>query len=851
MPRKNKNTFSHFFKEDAEIVQDVLGAGSQDSMQDTVGLEAKNKLPFIKLSETASEDKSKNEWRKMRSFFRDGGKDASLPETLWPIGMSPQQTENIIADNFPLWVADENFSGEGTACLPLKDLINEALKSSIGGGDQNASIIKTNIDRILYIANYHLKDNNSQLFAPSMNRILEELEEQLNVSGEDKKEFERGLNHLKSSLPSSGNLLSYSVNTPFYLLEAAMLANQVPVRNGIKQEIHEIKNNLNDLLRVEQDKSGKNEDAGDLEDSYSFIDSIVKFDEVSSILPDSGSEMMGEERVARMKRVLSDLDEAVDLLDHHAFLFIDELVFKNKNIDWSDMFGKAEVSILKTGESCDSLQVLFDAQMAGYTKLFVAKKIGELELEDKYQPEVHDAYFRHFNWKNLSKEELNGCPYFILLVDDARFFESEFSRVARLLTDNYPIKIVAIKQQAFSVDKAGGSEMTEKRLHAQAELGGLMLSHKNIYVCQSTSITPDNLIQGFMYGLSAYAPAFFRVLNIDDNEKSLAWTSASIEGRDFPGFTFKGLLGTPWGSRFQVENNPQVNRTWPVHEIKFVDEKGNESLLNMPFTFADLAVLNSTYHRYYYPVSSSYWTEDLVPLTTYMRNVAANNITKLPFIWMLDEDNEMHKVVVSWHMVIATQERLDFWRFLQENSGINNYHVVRAIDQTKREMQEVYDIELEQINKSHKLEIRKIREEEAGNVMENLTSALLDLDISNLETNRVSAPIPITEAPKISSMPEQYTNEVPEKIEDEILSLDPYIDTPLCTTCDECTGLNNVMFKYNSDKMAFIADAHGGTFKELVEAAELCPVGIIHPGTPLNPNEDDLENLVQRAEKFN
>ncbi len=59
------------------------------------------------------------------------------------------------------------------------------------------------------------------------------------------------------------------------------------------------------------------------------------------------------------------------------------------------------------------------------------------------------------------------------------------------------------------------------------------------------------------------------------------------------------------------------------------------------------------------------------------------------------------------------------------------------------------------------------------------------------------------------------------------------------------------MFKYNADKMAYIADASAGTFKELVEAAELCPVGIIHPGSPLNPNEPDLDNLVKRAEKFN
>ncbi len=34
------------------------------------------------------------------------------------------------------------------------------------------------------------------------------------------------------------------------------------------------------------------------------------------------------------------------------------------------------------------------------------------------------------------------------------------------------------------------------------------------------------------------------------------------------------------------------------------------------------------------------------------------------------------------------------------------------------------------------------------------------------------------------------------------------------------------------------------------KAAEKCTAGCIHPGTPLNPNEKDLERLIKRAEKF-
>jgi len=79
---------------------------------------------------------------------------------------------------------------------------------------------------------------------------------------------------------------------------------------------------------------------------------------------------------------------------------------------------------------------------------------------------------------------------------------------------------------------------------------------------------------------------------------------------------------------------------------------------------------------------------------------------------------------------------------------------------------------------------------------------------------------------------------------------EPYIETPRCSTCEECVKINNRMFIYNKDKQAYIADINAGTYRELVEAAEACQVSIIHPGKPRNPQEPGLEELLARAEPF-
>jgi pyruvate-ferredoxin/flavodoxin oxidoreductase len=84
----------------------------------------------------------------------------------------------------------------------------------------------------------------------------------------------------------------------------------------------------------------------------------------------------------------------------------------------------------------------------------------------------------------------------------------------------------------------------------------------------------------------------------------------------------------------------------------------------------------------------------------------------------------------------------------------------------------------------------------------------------------------------------------------ESITIDPYIDSERCTTCNECINLNKKMFAYNADKQAYVKDASAGTFAQLVQAAEKCPVSAILPGTPLNPKEKDLEKWLKRAQAF-
>jgi ferredoxin len=846
MSAKEKSTFSHFFKEDA-FTRELIKDAPDKPLSDEAGIIKKTVIPEIDIAKEISEDESTAYWQKLRAFFRNGNNAKGLPDDMSPVILSPLYTKAMVGSDFPVWVADESFSGNAGFCLSLKEILIRGLREI--GSEEETPILNEHIELILHKANTQLQDKKPQNFQAAISNILKELEKELAVTGDEADSFKNNLKKLSQALPDNGALVPYSNNTSFQMLEAAMVSTLGQPREKLKQEFARITSQLNDLLRVEEDNNPSKKSPEKAKDSFDFANSMVNFDEISSMSPHGGSESIGKDRIKRIVASVKVLAESETLLSQQGFVFVDELLFKNKNIDWSHLFANNKVESYKKGTGCDTVGGEFKQCIAKWTKLFVAKRIADLEISNNYQADIHDDYFEHFMWENLSGDELDSCPHFVLIADDVQLFDTEFGKLSSLFSNNIPVKIVAV-----SKDHYGGAK-DAVGLHTQTELGALMLSHKNIFVAQSTSITPIDLFNGFKDGLNAFAPAFYNILNVDEAtfRNPYLWTSTTVESRDFPGFTFNGILGTPWGSRFDIKNNPQPEKQWSVHELPVIDSNGDKVDMVFPFTFADQASLNPDYHNHFIQVSPSYWNDNLIPLTDYMDNSVEENIGNVPFIWLIDREYKLHKVAVSWHLVIAAQERLDFWRFLQENSGINNYHVTKAVEDANLVAREQHDKETAQLREEHEAEILKIREEEAGKVMENLTSVLLNLDTTNLVTASpgIASPSPTTDTGLDTAEPVPQETPVAEQEEESTLSNDPYIDTAMCTSCNECTNLNGQMFKYNGDKMAYIADPKAGTFSDLVEAAEKCPVKIIHPGSPLNPDEPDLDDLVERAAKFN
>ena len=79
---------------------------------------------------------------------------------------------------------------------------------------------------------------------------------------------------------------------------------------------------------------------------------------------------------------------------------------------------------------------------------------------------------------------------------------------------------------------------------------------------------------------------------------------------------------------------------------------------------------------------------------------------------------------------------------------------------------------------------------------------------------------------------------------------DPYIETPRCSTCNECTQINNRMFAYNENKQAFIADPPPAPTVSSSRPRRVARCRSFTRASRAIRMKPGLEELLKRAEAF-
>ncbi|MFC1706718.1 hypothetical protein ACFL59_07845, partial [Planctomycetota bacterium] len=340
------------------------------------------------------------------------------------------------------------------------------------------------------------------------------------------------------------------------------------------------------------------------------------------------------------------------------------------------------------------------------------------------------------------------------------------------------------------------------------------------YVLQSASSNlyqlADEIGRGFRYNGSALFSICTGAAVATQVLPPYLVSASAMQSRAFPAFTYDPAAGTDWAARFSVSSNPQVESTWPVDSFLYEDAENQRHSEDLAFTLVDLAACDERYADHFVPVAQEEWHDGLVPVGEYLQLAREQAREKKAYILCVDDGDLLQKALPSDTLIESARRCSEAWRSLQELAGINNSHALSLLEREKKLWEEQKQKELD--------ELRSQLQKDAG--------------------QKVVAEVAVAGAP------EAKVAEEPAEVEEERPPGEPYIETTRCNSCNECTNQNKLMFVYNENKQAYIADPAAGTYRDLVIAAEKCQVAIIHPGKPRNPDEPNLEDLLKRAEPF-
>ena len=808
-----------------------------------------------------------------------------LSDDCLPALLDPLRDTSRLRYDYPLFLfppaAGDGDQQASALVQRATDWMDQAVQSFAPTADA-ARILKDHLPWIEYRLRQDLHDIEGPVLAATMlSAAGSALQQHLKLGEAEQARLAVDLEQLQERA-GQGELMGFGRFAALHLLLHAIRSRVIPRRQRLKARIDASIEGLESLLSVEWRKSDESIEPRRARDSVGPGGDLFDPMALSAVMDHSrGTRAMGPQRRERIERVLAVLrawspDPVLARFVRQGSVASDWLAQRDDLLDIADP------------DPCARATALFDEQADQLAEIFGAVRIARLEIDGIYDAALHDPWFSNFHWRGFSSEELLMVPAVIALENADRVAGRDLRSFSLLLSSGRPVQVLvrvmpssdpgvgfghgaASDPGSFDpVENYAGGSSSDPFQAYRTELGYLGLSHRQAAVSQTSAARHEHLMQSYLAALDATCTSLHLIntgLRPVHNLVSLnAWlvAGAAIEGRAHPFFRVDPIPHDCEPAMMDFSGNPQPEADWPVHPFTYLDDNGNRVTEALAFTFADYCLLVQGMREHFRVIPPGCDAEALIPMQAYLAMPLDEAYQKVPFVWVVDGNGVLQRAVVSRRMAVGCLDRLNFWRTLQAKAGVRNRYVDLAVQCTRDEERQRAADERARLEAAHAAELEQVRNQAASEAMQRLTDRLLGMDLASCGSAAAwpraastaaasTAPVEALEQADDPDEPDRSpAADAAEPAADDLLAFDdPWIDTPLCTSCNDCLKVNPKLFLYNEEKQALLGDLATATFAQLVEAAELCPAKCIHPGRPWNPDEPDLDALIERAAPFN
>jgi pyruvate-ferredoxin/flavodoxin oxidoreductase len=555
---------------------------------------------------------------------------------------------------------------------------------------------------------------------------------------------------------------------------------------------------------------------------------------------------------------------------------------------------------------------IFEGHMRKMADGFRHVRRARLLASDEYDAATHEPELAVLDWQEFTDTEFDLCPPITAIGGDGAMLDIGFQNLSRLLASGKPIRVIVLDTQVYSntggqactsgftgqvSDMAAYGKAQHGKEETRKELSLIAIAHRGAFVLQSSQASASHMIGGVLRGLQTPRPTVFNIYTPCPVEHGLADEMApnaarfALESRAFPFLIYDPDQGPTIADCLDLSGNPSIEDTWPTYELEYLDDDGQEQVLELPVSTADWAATEGRFKKHFKPIRRDDWDDDTqVLFHEFVAMSEDERVGLTPFVWTINEGRKLNRLACSLEIVALAEDRLLFWAQLKELAGLQVPASVR--ESIAAELEEGFDARIAEIRAEYERTIDELKTTVPPLVARRLAEGLLrsgngQLTVSELlgrarsepglqpvtadsiatvagmigeaaaiapaATPAPTAAQPVADVVEAADEPavEPAVEAAADVDDDDDFVMEPYIETARCTSCDECININKKLFAYNDAKQAYIKDPKAGSFAEIVQAAEKCTAEIIHPGTPLNPKEKDLEKWIARAAPFN
>jgi ferredoxin len=605
------------------------------------------------------------------------------------------------------------------------------------------------------------------------------------------------LRRTRAAIAFDGEVADCDAHLPVRLLQHSWAGVQKQKADRLRKDLDRLVLKLSDILKADFERSEAGRSAQHLKASVgSGFGSAFDFDAMSRMLSKAlPKDQFPESRRKRIRELL-------------------EVLSTQQFFPAPAAAAKKPVSVKPYAfqfDSCADALAAFRERLPKLVELARAIAVAELEIDGQYSESKHDALFEQFGANGLDPQDLAPFPDYLVCVNAGKMQAQEHAQLMEILSSSLPIKVLLQIDDILEESTEGGLTAGMRA----RQIANMAIGLNEVYVLQSASSNLFQFHERMLRGLVYRGPALFSVFSGASAAASdlppYLMAAAAMESRAFPAFTYDPSAGANWASRFYLEANSQVDLDWPIQGFAYEDEEHQRVSEDLAFTLVDFVASDRRYARHLARVPRAKWNGSMIPVDESLSRERKGLPDKVPSVLMVDADNVLQKVIVDERLIREARRCRDMWHSLQELGGVHNSHAEKLLAREKKAWEERMQQEAEAI----------------------------------AAAAPAAAPAAASAATSTPTAASAAAEPEPERSPDEA-----YIETPRCSTCNECTTLNPKMFAYDGNKQAYIADINAGTYAQLVEAAESCQVSIIHPGKPRNPKEPGLEELLKRAEPF-